>query len=335
MAVTIYDVAKLAEVSTATVSRIVNNTGNVSPKTKAKVKAAMKQLNFSPNSLAQSFAKMKSKTIGFLMPVSNDNKLSSNYIDTIYFSELFRGINHVLLSEEYSILLINTRKNFERIIQEFIEQKRIEGLIIGLNPSYLEGFKESILQKKSIVYIGQLEKFNLGLHVYAQYIQYIKKMFDYFVKNGHKNISFFGLQENISIIRKSLQNEKDIIINYYRLPDSIQGMQEQFKALFSTKDRPTAIFFETFDRIQPLLSILYELNLKVPQDVSLISVEHKEGLGVSYIPQITNVYVPAFEMGKVAAKVLLDYLKGNINEYNQQFNLESKIIERGSVRKID
>lgn len=331
MIATIYDVAKLAGVSTATVSRVLNRTGKVAPKTEAIVKKAMEQLNFSPNSLAQNFAKMRSRTIGFIFP----NTINNDFGENFYFTEFFRGINKVLGQEEYSLLLINSKNNFVNIINEFLDQRKIEGLVIGANPSDIEGFKEAVIQKKSIVYAGQVEGFNLGLHVYAQYNEYVYKTLHYFVDNGHKNIVHFGNYESKIAIRDILQDGKNVIINYYKESDTIEEMQERIKVMFSKKDRPTALFYESFDRIQPLLSTLNELNLKVPEDVSLISVEHKKGLGAGYIPQITNVYVPAYEMGKKAARVLLDYLNGDIEEYNQQFNLESVIIERDSVIKVD
>jgi LacI family transcriptional regulator len=335
MVVTIYDVAKLAGVSIATVSRVINKTGNVTPKTVARVKEAMEQLNFSPNSLAQNFAKMKSRTIGLIIPISSNNKLSNDYMDSFYSTEIFRGVNNVLLAEEYSMLLINTKNDFENIVHEFVDQKKIEGLIIGANPSHLVGFKEAILQKKPIVYIGQVEEFNQGLHVYAQYTQYINKTLNYLVEKGHKNIAYFGLVENKELSTELRQDKKGIKINCYSISSTIEDMQEKIRNLFCSKDRPTALFFESFEGIQPVLSTLNEINLKVPEDVSIISVEHKKGLGASYVPQITNVYVPAYEMGKVAARALIDYLNGNIEEYNQQFNLESNIIERSSVGILD
>lgn len=331
MVATIYDVAKLAGVSTATVSRVINKTGKVTPKTEAIVKRAMEQLSFSPNSLAQNFAKMRSKTIGLIIP----NPANNNYINTIYFSEIFNGVNNVLGPEEYSMLLINSKSNFVNIINEFVDQRRIEGLVIGANPSRLEGFKEAIINKKPIVYIGQVEGFDQGLHIYAQYHQYANQTLKYFIENGHRNIAYFGINEGKEIIEELCRNRENVIISYYNISNTIEDLQARIRAVFSKRDRPTAIFYDLFDQIQPLLSILNEMNLKVPEDVSLISVEHRKGIGASYIPQITNVYVPAYEMGKEAAKVLLDYLNGNIKEYNQQFNLESRIIERDSVIKMD
>lgn len=332
---TIYDVAKLAGVSTATVSRVINKIGNVSPKTELKVKIAMEQLNFTPNSLAQSFAKMKSRTIGLINPIVASDKLGGIYTESIYFTELFRGINKVLFSEDYSILLINPKNSFKHIVKEFLDQKRIEGLIIGANPFDLDGFKEAVLQKKSIVYIGKVLGFDYGLHVYAQYIKYIDGVLKFFVKNGHKNIAYFGVSEHKDMVDKLLKDNNKLTINYYNEPDTIEELHKILEKLFCNKDRPTALFYESFEKIQAVLSILNELNIKVPLDVSLVSVEHKKGLGDSHVPQITNVYVPAYEMGKTAAKVLMNYLGGKIDNYNQQFDIQSNIIERGSVRNID
>lgn len=334
MVSTIYDVAKLAGVSTATVSRVINKIGNVSPKTELKVKRAMEQLSFTPNSLAQSFAKMKNRTIGLINPIVASSELSGVYTESIYFTELFRGINKILFSEEYSILLINSKNNFKHIVQEFLDQKRIEGLIVGANPFDLDGFKEAVIQKKSIVYIGKILGFDYGLHVYAQYTKYIDEVLKYFMKNGHKKIAYFGISEHKDMIDKLLNENNKLEIDYHNEPDTIEELHKIINDLFCNENRPTALFYESFEKIQAVLSILNELNLKVPNDVSLISIEHKKGLGDSYVPQITNVYVPAYEMGKIAAKVLMDYLNGRIDNYNQQFDVESNIIERGSVKKI-
>lgn len=334
MVSTIYDVAKLAGVSTATVSRVINKIGNVSPKTELKVKRAMEQLNFTPNSLAQSFAKMKSRTIGLINPIVASDKFSGIYTESIYFTELFRGINKVLFSQDYSILLINPKNSFKHIVQEFLDQKRIEGLIIGANPFDLDGFKEAVIQKKPIVYIGKVLGFDYGLHVYAQYTKYIDEVLKFFIKNGHKNIVYFGVSEHKDMVDKLLKGNNKLKVNYYSEPSSIEELYKILKRLFCEEDRPTALFYESFEKIQAVLSILNELNLKVPMDVSLVSVEHKEGLGDSHVPQITNVYVPAYEMGKIAAKVLMNHLNGKIDDYNQQFDIQSNIIERGSVKKI-
>lgn len=340
MAITIYDVAKLAGVSIATVSRVINKTGNVTPKTEEIVKNAMEKLNFSPSSLAQSFAKARSRTIGFIMPDVQYDKLKYNDIDSVYYIELFRGINSVLQLSEYSMLLINSKNNFANIVQEFLDPKKIEGLIIGSNVSFLKGVKEAIFQRKSIVYVGQIDGFNQGLHVYAQYNKYIEDLVNYFVLNGHRNIAYFGREKSkvfVGKLQEKLQLvDKKIIIKYYNISSTnIEEVQGKIKSVFSIKNKPTALFYEEFDKIQAVLGTLNEMNLKVPEDVSIISIEHKEGLGINCVPQITNVYVPAYEMGRLAAKLLIDYLNGKLDEYDQQFDLESKIIERESVSRMD
>lgn len=331
MSKTIYDVAKLASVSTATVSRVINRTGNVTPKTEEKVKKAMEELNFTPNSLAQSFAKMKSKTLGFILSMPYLSNSDDYYMESVYFTELFRGINRIAQKRGYSLLIINMKENFQAIISEFLDQKKIDGLIIGAQPIDTEMFRKVIKQKKPIVYIGQVKEFNKGLHVYAQYRQYIKNVFDYFISNSHTHIVYYGAKKEDEL-KRILLDYKEIKIEYVNAFISNNETHQKLRQCFNRDERPTAIFYEGLSGIQPVISILNELKLSVPEDVSIISVEHRKGLGENFFPPITNVYVPVYEMGKTATTTLIDYIEGQIENYDHQFDLDSVIIERKSVK---
>ncbi|GKX28104.1 LacI family transcriptional regulator [Vallitalea longa] len=333
MANTIYDVANLAGVSTATVSRVINKIGNVSPKTETKVKSAMEKLNFTPNSLAQSFATMKSKTIGFNISLTVSDEMRDYYIDSDYFTELFKGINRITQNTGYSILIINIKENLENIRSDFIDKKKIDGLIIGNQPEDTKIFRNIINAKLPVVYIGQLKKYNKGLHVYAQYSQYVKNVIEYLYNKNHRHIAYFGAKKEDEI-KKLIKHNDDITLEYYNLLFNNKHLRETILELFNKKERPTALFYEELSGIQPVISILNELNIRVPEDISIVSVEHKKGLGNNFYPPITNVYVPVYEMGKRATKILIDYIEGNITEYNHQFDLESIIIERNSVIQI-
>lgn len=329
MIITIYDVAKHAGVSIATVSRVINNTGNVRAKTEEKVRRAMEELNFTPNSLAQSFAKMKSNTIGLITASGPTFSDSEDSVGTVYFTELFRGINRVLQKKGYSLLIINAHEHLEQIINGFLDQKRIDGLIIGSKPNNTDTFRKVIENKKPIVYIGQIDEFNKGLHVYAQHSQYLKKVFDYLRSKHHTHIAYYGTKSEQEL--KLIIQDDHVKIHYIDPYQNPEALHQRFRQCFSDKQRPTALFKQSTEGIQPVISILNELGLSVPDDVSIICTEHIKGQGENYFPSITNVYVPVYEMGKTAAKVLLDYIEGTLEDYDQQFNLESKLIERGSV----
>lgn len=331
MANTIYDVAKLAGVSIATVSRVINNTGNVLPKTEEKVKRAMTQLEFNPNSLAQSFAKKKNKTLGLYISMG-DKVLMDELGESIYFTELLRGINSIVQKLGYSLLILNSQEKFENIIAEFLEQKRIDGLIIGMEPRDTKFFRKLISSEKPIVYIGKLDNFNKGLHVYGQYSQYIHNAIEYLEKENHEHIACVSLKTQKEQERL-FKDKTNLKIDYHYINIEFEQVKQKIRHSFSRENRPTALYYENLTNIQPIISILNELNLSVPDDVSIISVEHKLGLGTNYFPMLTNIYVPVYEMGKKAAEILTSYVEGEIENYNQQFNIKSSIIKRDSVAK--
>jgi LacI family transcriptional regulator len=140
MSHTIYDVAKLAGVSTATVSRVINKLGNVKPGTEEKVKAAMDALEFTPSFLAQSFASNKSFTIGLVLSLDGNQQPTSQdpSMASYYQTELFRGINSILETKGFSLLIINTRETSNEALNVLFDQRKIDGLIIGHLPRFLQ-----------------------------------------------------------------------------------------------------------------------------------------------------------------------------------------------------
>ena len=105
MKVTISDVAKLAGVSTATVSHTINNTRYVSSETKEKVYGAIKQLGYTPDASARSFRTGKKKTIGFIVPdISNK-----------FFATMIETVENQLSAEGYHLIVANTKENMKRL----------------------------------------------------------------------------------------------------------------------------------------------------------------------------------------------------------------------------
>jgi len=333
----IYDVAKLAEVSTATVSRVINNSGNVSPRTVERVKRAMGKLNYSPNALARGFASSKSKTIGLIMnlPLKDHHIEYIEQTAAFYFTELFRGVTSVIRSKGYYLMIINEDKNLDTLVQNLLDGKRMDGLIIGFMPENGEELKKAVFKKRPLAYIGNIQEYKRGLHVYAQYIEYLNDVFVYLKKRGHRHVafltnkvrSFLEAEWNKAAYKGYIGLELDYIKNE-------SGCMELIRDLFSKKDHPTALFIEDLTTIQQVLNILSDLNLKVPEDVSIVSVEYLEGMGEHYFPKITNIYVPVYDMGKAVVKLLLDFMDGVAESYDNQYNIQPQLIERDSVISV-
>ncbi|MDC7124984.1 MAG: LacI family DNA-binding transcriptional regulator [Spirochaetales bacterium] len=331
---TIYDVAKLAGVSTATVSRVINNIGNVSPKSEAKVRLAMEKLQYSPNALARGFAQSKSKTIGLVMDLPNIEDKNIIQISSFFFTELFRGVNSILRQKGYFLMVINEEHNLEGLVRNFLDQKRIDGLIVGYMPADTEDLEKVLEVERPLVYIGNIHEYNRGLHVYAQYIEYLNDVLVYFKSKGHRSIAFLS-QQNDKHLQKVWDAEnkdgsKNLTI-YYLDYKNYDSFIDEVKEVFSKPDRPTAFFVENIGMIQQITTVLHELGLSVPDDVSLMSVEHVKGMGENFSPKITCMYVPVTKMGEAAIRLLLEYIEGKSDSFNKKVNIQPALIERDSV----
>lgn len=339
MAATIYDVAKKAGVSTATVSRVINKLGNVRQETKAKVEEAMEQLNFTPNVLAQSFATNKSNIIGLVTTLESERNISNEMVNNFYFTELFRGINTVLKRRNYDLLIINESLDNTQYYDGLIQNKRIDGLVVSTQLHNTAQFKKLVRQKLPLAYIGKIPNFNQGLSVYARYYKYTDEILGYLNDKGFERVLFISYRQKQDLIKMwdqlKYDNHTKMDIEYLDLYEAHQngGLVEKIKDIYQDGNYPRAIFTDELNNVQIIISVLNNLGLQVPKDVSIVSVEHIHGMGNNYYPKITNVYVPVYDMGVAVANLLIDFIEQNQQEYNKQIILESILIERESVKK--
>src|SRR5690625_3773173 len=138
MSVTIYDVAREAGVSMATVSRVVNGNPNVKPSTRKKVLDAIERLGYRPNAVARGLASKKTTTVGVIIPD----------ISSIFFAELARGIEDIATMYKYNIILCNSDQNKEKEIDliDTLLEKQVDGILFMgsvITEDHVEQFKRS------------------------------------------------------------------------------------------------------------------------------------------------------------------------------------------------
>ncbi len=342
MKVSIYDVASLAGVSISTVSRVLNKSGYVSSKTEQKVHDAVKKLNFIPSVTAQNLANNETKLIGvYFSSFPDSREISSG----TYFLEFIKGVNEVLIRYGYHLLLINEINESEQIMSNqsrpqyysFIKQKRIDGLILGSTLVHCSSFYELLNLKMPMVYIGEKLLNTTGLNVYAQYKQYTKDILEYFYNRNHRNITILSLEKDKigSVIREfELEKEnKELKVNYFYDNGSLDSYLTLLRKIFTKENRPTALLVQDLSKVQQTINLLNNMNLEVPGDVSIVTVEHKYQDGEQCFPAVTSVYVPAFQMGVEAASMLFEYLHES-QDFCKEMIVDSKITERHSVKTM-
>lgn len=342
MTASIYDVAKRAGVSISTVSRILNNSANVSEKKVRAVKEAMEYYQYEPNQFGRGLVKQRSNIIGVYFPFH-----SGSVFESSYNLELLKGIERVLTRHNYSMVLISESEEYSNRVKgtprflEYVRQRRIDGLLLsGLNSKSMEeeAFQQILEEEYPVVYIGK--RFHKkGINVYAQYESYRHQMIKTLYAYGHRKIIlyFYSSHQNYlsAIVNRAKDEMEDLELAAIILPHMTDIRQELTADMrkYVAGGGYTAICSPGIETTQIILSVCGELRLSVPETVSILSVEHKNGEGRQMFPQISAFYVPAKDMGSGAAELLLDMIEDRSpDEMSREY--ETRFFDRESIRQL-
>jgi len=338
MKANIYDVAEKAGVSITTVSRVMNKTGRVSQKSIEKVNAVIKELGYHPNMFAKGLANKRTHIIGVLLPAF-DNFM---FPDT-FTLEYLRGIQEVVRSFDFNILIINSQSNNDMDetaeYMKLIDGNKIDGLITFegmMNEEYLKLCKK---RKFPIVFIGDDSEETYENHImlgerecYTEILMYLKKF-------NHKEICV------VYYVEESMMNEKikffEGLFKELNLPFDEKvnclidtGLMVSFDesvALHIEKGHASAYVTECIEYAQTVLNGTLRLNKKIPEDVSTISIEHSFEESELLYPKIDSILMAGVEIGESAAQKLMRLL-------SEEVNIEPRIISTvksfGSVKNL-
>lgn len=311
MSVTIYDVAREANVSMATVSRVVNGNQNVKPATRKKVLDCIERLGYRPNAVARGLASKKTTTIGVIVPD----------ISKSYYAELSRGIADIATMYEYNIILSNSDKRPTREVELFEDHlgKQVDGVIFMSDSLSDEIRKEMATANVPVVLAGTLDAgTNLPTvnidHEDAAY-QAVKKL----IENGHKRIAHVSgpLTRDINRLCKKVGYEKALIeaklpvIDEYFIEtnNTYDDAYEKWKMIRELDERPTAIFAGNDEIAVGIMNGLRDDGLSVPDDMEVICFQHTLLTRVVR-PQLSAVIVPLYDLGAVSMRLLTKLMNG-------------------------
>ena len=341
MAVSIHDVAKRAGVSISTVSRILNGSANVSEKKAAAVQEALKYYHYEPNQFGRGLVKQKSNMVGVYFPSS-----VGFVFEASYHLELLKGIEKELSCQNYSMVLLCETENYEKHSStvpkylEYIRQKRIDGLLLsGLSDKGERDvvFQQILEEDYPVVYIGR-RVHQRGLNVYAQFEVYNVQMLKLLWERGHKNILLYMYSVHFRYLELILQKAAELIPDLKIYPSVLdQNLYSRDRLLQDTQkciihERCTAVISPDIELTHQILGVCTELKLSVPDQVSIISVEHRKGSGQLCYPPISSFYIPAKDMGSGAVSLLLKRIHGTDDMRDASINYEATYIERGSIK---
>ncbi|WP_257535853.1 LacI family DNA-binding transcriptional regulator [Mesobacillus foraminis] len=325
---TIKDVAKKANVSIATVSRIVNNQSGYSEETKRKVLAAIKELNYQPNALARGLINKRTHTIGVLLP---------HFINA-FGMELLHGIEEKAHEEGLSVIICSTDSFGAKTMKylQVLNEKRVDGVII-IGPELEEEYYDYVKKMAVPVVLLGTEKFDNRLpsvQVDNRAIAYsaVKHLID----KGHEKIGMIAFHENGPSLRadgyrKALE-DNDIIFNQERIVFSSGFAFEDgvhfFRKLMLQAPDITAAYIISDEMAVGAITAADRLGIKVPHDVSIISHDNLRVADMS-IPKLTAVSLPLRRMGRTAAEKVFQMIQ--TGRPSESSIMQHEIVERDSV----
>lgn len=303
--ITIYDVAREANVSMATVSRVVNGNPNVKPTTRKKVLEAIDRLGYRPNAVARGLASKKTTTVGVIIPD----------ISSIFYSELARGIEDIATMYKYNIILSNSDQNLEKELHllNTMLGKQVDGIVFmggNITDEHVEEFKRSPVP---IVLAASVEEQGETPSVAIDYEQAIYDAVKLFIDKGHRDIAFVSgpMQEPINRSKKlqgykrALEeaaipfNEQFVAEGDYTYDSGMEALQ----SLMGLDRKPTAILSATDEMALGIIHAAQDQGLSIPDDLDIIGFDNTR-LSLMVRPQLSTVVQPTYDIGAVAMRLL-------------------------------
>ncbi|MGA4709897.1 catabolite control protein A [Bacillus safensis] len=330
--VTIYDVAREANVSMATVSRVVNGNPNVKPTTRKKVLEAIDRLGYRPNAVARGLASKKTTTVGVIIPD----------ISSIFYSELARGIEDIATMYKYNIILSNSDQNTDKELHllNTMLGKQVDGIVFmggNITDVHVEEFKRSPVP---IVLAASVEEQAQTPSVNINYEQAIYDSVQLLVEKGHRRIAFVSgpMSEPINSVRKLAGYKRALEEAGIAFDDALvaegdysydSGI-EALAHLLEQSDKPTAVIAATDEMALGVIHGAQDRGVSIPEDLEVIGFDNTR-LSLMVRPQLTTVVQPTYDIGAVAMR-LLTKLMNKEQVDDQIVELPHRIEERQSTK---
>ncbi|MFD2133739.1 LacI family DNA-binding transcriptional regulator [Pseudogracilibacillus auburnensis] len=330
MKVTIYHVAKEANVSIATVSKVINNNGRISEKTRKKVKDVMEKLNYRPNMLASALMGKQTKTIGLLIPdLANP-----------FFSELARSIEDRGHELGYNLVICNTDYESDKENQylALLMQKSVDGFILASGFENLEKVEELMKQDIPVVIVARdFPMFSVNAVALDDFMGgYLAA--NHLIELGHQNLGvvardLWSNRERLRGFNHALA-ENDLKINsnfeFIHEIDHIKAGREMAEKYINSDNGPTAIFACNDLLAAGVIQMAKQLGLNVPKDLSVIGFDNTS-IATIIEPPLTTIAQPIQSMGKEVMDLMVSIIKGEKEEKSRITLLPSLIKRKSTV----
>lgn len=330
---TIRDVARLSKTSVGTVSRYLNGY-KIKDANVKKIEDAIKELNFSRNTIARGLKTNITFTVGILIPELS-NIFTNNIID---------GMEKIFDEEGYNIIVCDSRNSLvkEKEKLNLLKDKMVDGILLMPVSNEKDHVEEIIDSGIPIVLIDRLIGDIKIDGVVVDNINGSYSAIESLINNGHKNIGIIAGPDDIYTAYERLVGSKRALTDYninikpeniaitnYKIDGGYLG----FKNLIELDNPPTAFFTSNYFTTLGALKAIVEKGLKIGEDISLVGYDQLEFFEI-FSPPISVVSQPRDEIGTTAAKLLLKRMKNDLSNFPTIIRLKTGLTLTNSVKKI-
>ncbi len=332
------DIARKLNISIATVSRALDENPRVKLSTREKVFMTAKAMGYMPNQIAKSLSSGKTNIIGVIIP----------RYDEPFFIEVCRGIDNYAREHNYKILISSSRNSFEFERENLISFERglVDGII--LSPTHetemFAHIKNVINKGIPVVLFDNIREEVPGAdHVIIEDDKASFNAVEFLIKKGKKKIAFIGGIKEKKVFQDRFKGYIDAMKQYEMTIDNdlilhCESLDREFedaeiqKFFKEIKTQPDAVFTCTDNYGLLTMKTLLKLGYKIPEDISVIGFGDL-GLGEVFVPSLTCVAQPSYEMGQKVAELLIAQFNepNDVNHKKTVLKLKTELVIRDST----
>lgn len=324
------DIAKLAKVSSTTVSHVINETRLVLPETKKRVADAMRELNYQHNLLARGLATGKTHTIGLVI----------SDIRNPFYPELVQGVEELAVKNNYNIFLCNTDYDIEKGLKSIwaLISKKIDGIIVTSSQADDLLIEKLVNSKIPVVFVNWGKR-NINVDcICVDYKVGMAEAVEHLVSLNHKKIYFISGPGNLKTAKIRIDNFIEAIGKSGRVDLShriiagnhkIDGGFEAVKGILKEGELPTAVVCSNDLTAIGAMKAFGVAGIKIPEDISVIGLDNIM-LTKIVSPALTTIGLERYKIGRKAMEFLLGRIKDK-NLPKQTGIFKTKLIIRKST----
>ncbi|MHA7964668.1 LacI family DNA-binding transcriptional regulator [Paenibacillus sp. CAU 1782] len=330
MKATIYDIAKEAGVSIATVSKVINAKGKISQEKRSEIIAIMDRMNYQPSVIASALTGKHTYTLGLLIPdIANP-----------FFAEVARAVEQRGHELGYSVIICGTDNRHERIEQyiSVLGQKQVDGIIIGTGVGDTSVLRDNAWKTPTVM-IGREAYSGAKAHtVVSDDWQGGRDAAEHLLELGHRRLAVLSESLDISSSRERLRgfrerlSEEGIELRDDRVRQCkyrVEDGRRQARELLAQDERPTALFCCNDLLAIGALQAAKEAGIPIPQQLSVVSFDNTILASVTD-PPLTSVAQPVEKLGAAAVELLLAEFRER-QVQTQRISLPTELIVRAST----